>query len=230
LAIAAGYAHTVALKTNGSVLAWGAGKTSTGSYPEYGQSIVPADLSGVTAIAAGHFHTVALKSDGSVVEWGNNLSGQTKVPVGLPPAFAIAAGAYSTVALVRDPPPLLTLARNADQTVSLSWTGLGALEQTESLTAPNWQPAPNQANPQTLSTTGAMKFFRVKTEQPKHELKFSSWNREIREPRETRKRIRPTGERALRFNFFSFRVFGVFRGGCRIQDEKNHLPTRNDCG
>jgi len=60
--------------------------------------------------------------------------------------------------------PLLTLLRNADQTVSLSWSGLGLLEETESLTTPNWQPAPNQANPQTLSTTNLMKFFRVKVD------------------------------------------------------------------
>jgi len=68
------------------------------------------------------------------------------------------------MALVRDPPPLLTIFRNADQTLSLSWRGQSALEQTESLTAPNWQPAPSQANPQTISTTSGMKFFRVKAD------------------------------------------------------------------
>jgi len=44
----------------------------------------------------------------------------------------------------------------------VSWTGVGTLEQTESLTASNWQPAPNQDNPQILSTTNLMQFFRVK--------------------------------------------------------------------
>jgi hypothetical protein len=61
-----------------------------------------------------------------------------------------------------DEPLSLTLFRNADQTVSLSWTGAGQLEQTENLIAPNWQPAPIQENPQSISTTGAMRFFRVK--------------------------------------------------------------------
>ena len=73
-------------------------------------------------------------------------------------------GRWFTVALVRDPPPSLTVLRNADQTVSLSWRGAGALEQTEGLIAPNWQTAPSQANPQSLSATAAMKLFRVKTE------------------------------------------------------------------
>jgi N-acetylneuraminic acid mutarotase len=58
--------------------------------------------------------------------------------------------------------PFLTLLGNADQTVSLSWSRAGTLEQTASLTAPNWQPAPNQDNPQTISATEPMKFFRVK--------------------------------------------------------------------
>src|SRR5688572_28906581 len=112
MAIAAGGRHTVALKTNGSVVAWG--------YNSYGQTTVPvAAQSGVVAIAAGVNHTVALKSDGSVLSWGD--SAQTTVPVGLPPAIAIAAGGNFTVALVREPPPLLTLLRNADQTLSLSW-------------------------------------------------------------------------------------------------------------
>jgi len=157
VAIAAGDIHNVALKTNGAVVAWGDNAR--------GQTTVPAAArSGVVSIAAGQEHTVALKTNGTVVAWGRNAENQTTVPVGLPPAFAIAAGFYETLALVRDPPPSLTLLRNADQTLSLSWRGAGALEQTASLTAPNWQPALSQANPQTLSITGAAKFYRVNAE------------------------------------------------------------------
>ena len=98
-AIGAGGGHTVALKSDGTVVAWGAGKTSTGPFPEYGQSIVPAGLSGVTAIAAGDGRTVALKSDGTVVAWGRNDYGQTTIPAGLSGVTAIAAGQFHTVAL-----------------------------------------------------------------------------------------------------------------------------------
>jgi formylglycine-generating enzyme required for sulfatase activity len=102
---------------------------------------------------------------GSVVQWGWN---QSEVPVGLPPALAIAAGgsggASFTVALVRAPAPLLMLLRNVDHTVSLSWTGAGTLEQTESLTPPDWQPAPTQDNPQTNNVTSPMMFYRVRAE------------------------------------------------------------------
>ena len=53
MGIAAGGAHTVVLKTNGSVVAWG------NNY--YGQTTVPvAAQSNVVAVAAGDFHAVAI--------------------------------------------------------------------------------------------------------------------------------------------------------------------------
>ena len=59
--IAAGYGYMVALKSNGSVVAWGDNT--------YGKCDVPSNLSGVVQIAAGS-HTVALKADGTIVAWG----------------------------------------------------------------------------------------------------------------------------------------------------------------
>ena len=93
-AIAAGRMHTVALKSDGTVVAWG----ENGA----GQTAVPAGLSGVTAIAGGDQHTVALKQDGTVVAWGDNSGGQTNIPAGLSGVATIAAGGYHTVALKRD--------------------------------------------------------------------------------------------------------------------------------
>ena len=84
------------------------------------------------------------------------------MPVGLPPALAIAGSYGEPFAIFREPAPVLTLLRNADQTASLSWSGAGVLEQTESLTPPDRRPAPTQDNPQTLRTMDPIKFFRVK--------------------------------------------------------------------
>jgi alpha-tubulin suppressor-like RCC1 family protein len=98
VAIAAGGHHTVALKNDGTVVAWGRN--------EYGQTTVPAGLSGVVAIAAGSLHTVALKNDGTVVAWGYNFYGQTTVPSGLSGVVAIAAGFYHAVALIALPPSI----------------------------------------------------------------------------------------------------------------------------
>jgi alpha-tubulin suppressor-like RCC1 family protein len=59
-AIATGWAHTVALKNDGTLVAWGAGGAAQSGDPNYGQSTVPPGLNGVTAIAAGAYHTLAL--------------------------------------------------------------------------------------------------------------------------------------------------------------------------
>src|SRR5260221_3659681 len=51
--MAAGFYHSRALKSDGTVAGWGNNV--------YGQVNIPADLSGVTAIAAGVYHSLALK-------------------------------------------------------------------------------------------------------------------------------------------------------------------------
>jgi alpha-tubulin suppressor-like RCC1 family protein len=116
-AIAAGGYHTVALKNDGTVVAWGDNSNGqvTGTRPTdepYSAIANPVTLggqvlSGVTAIAAGGDnyggHTVALKNDGSVVAWGDNFYGQTTVPVAAQSGVtAIAAGGYHTMALKND--------------------------------------------------------------------------------------------------------------------------------
>jgi hypothetical protein len=99
-----------------------------------------------------------------VVSWGDKETAQTIKPAGLQTVLAVAAGWNTTFAIVRDPAPALNIFRNADQTISLSWTGLGALEETSRLTTSNWQPAQSQVNPESISITDAMKFFRVKVD------------------------------------------------------------------
>jgi alpha-tubulin suppressor-like RCC1 family protein len=82
IAISAGGTHTLALKSNGAVLAWGNnanGQLGDGSITP---RITPVQVtglgpgSGVVAIAAGNTHSLALKSDGTVLAWGNNANGQ----------------------------------------------------------------------------------------------------------------------------------------------------------
>ncbi|MCX6874714.1 MAG: cadherin-like beta sandwich domain-containing protein [Verrucomicrobia bacterium] len=91
---------TVIASSPDAVVAWGAGKTNTGVDPEFGQSVVPAGLAGVTkSVAAGAYHSVALKTDGTVAAWGNNSYGQTNLPSGLSGVTAIAAGGLHTLAL-----------------------------------------------------------------------------------------------------------------------------------
>jgi Regulator of chromosome condensation (RCC1) repeat/F5/8 type C domain len=93
-AIAAGGAHSLALKSDRTVVGWGQNN--------FGQTTIPAGLSDVIAIVAGGSHSLALKSDGTVVAWGNNNYGQRTVPVGLNGVVAIAAGSSHSLALKSD--------------------------------------------------------------------------------------------------------------------------------
>ncbi|MCC7482948.1 MAG: hypothetical protein IT541_15630 [Hyphomicrobiales bacterium] len=83
--------HTLALKRDGTVVAWGDN--------ESGQVGVPAGLRDVVAIAAGASHSLALKMDGTVVAWGDNSQGQSTVPPTIGRTTAIAAGGGCSLAL-----------------------------------------------------------------------------------------------------------------------------------
>ena len=82
--VASGQYHTVILKQDGTVWAWGYntycqlgdGTTDPHYYPVQVMDADGQPLSGVTAISAGWRHTVALKQDGSVWAWGSNSMGQ----------------------------------------------------------------------------------------------------------------------------------------------------------
>jgi alpha-tubulin suppressor-like RCC1 family protein len=85
-ALAAGDYHSLALKSDGTVRAWGDSTYGELGYNSLNRSSIPvqvvdpSDSSGylthVSAIAAGDYHSLALKSDGTVRAWGYNNFGQ----------------------------------------------------------------------------------------------------------------------------------------------------------
>jgi alpha-tubulin suppressor-like RCC1 family protein len=91
----AGYGHSLALNTEGTVVAWGSGNA-------YGEEDPPDGLTAVIAIAAGAYHSMALKEDRTVEAWGINTHGQTDVPDGLTDVVAIAAYYRHSLALKSD--------------------------------------------------------------------------------------------------------------------------------
>jgi alpha-tubulin suppressor-like RCC1 family protein len=116
--VAAGHVHSLALKADGTVLAWGndAGG-QLGDNATIEDKAAPVVVSGanqIIAIAAGYYYSLALKSDGTMLAWGNNSRGQlgdsaikadkpTPVAVsGASDIVAIAAGAEHSLALKAD--------------------------------------------------------------------------------------------------------------------------------
>ena len=115
-ALAAGGDHSLALKSDGTVLGWGdngSGQLGDGTTTNRLTPIQIQSLTGIIAIAAGTSHSLALKSDGTVFAWGDNESGQlgdgattrrlTPIQVqSLTGIIAIAAGTSYSLALKSD--------------------------------------------------------------------------------------------------------------------------------
>jgi alpha-tubulin suppressor-like RCC1 family protein len=78
-AIASGGGHQLALKADGTVVAWGRnndGQLGNGTTLDSSTPVQVSNLEGVKAIAAGSTHSLALKTDGTVWGWGWNFSGE----------------------------------------------------------------------------------------------------------------------------------------------------------
>lgn len=115
LALARGFGHGLALRPDGTPLAWGNnaygqlgdGKAVTRLWPEQ-----VALLSGVVTAAAGQMHSVAVKGDGTLWEWGRNDRGAlassvppTSTPTivtGISNVVGVAEGIYHSYAVRND--------------------------------------------------------------------------------------------------------------------------------
>jgi len=105
--VTGGWYHSLALRSDGSVVAWGVSGRFN-SY-NYGQTTVPA-ITNAIAIAAGALHSLVLQADGTVVAWGAGSTnsgfgynyGQAIVPAGLSDVVGIAAGAFHSIAVKSD--------------------------------------------------------------------------------------------------------------------------------
>lgn len=88
VSVSSGNGFTLALKNDGTVVAWGDDST--------GQVTGAAGLANITAISAGsgtgQGFGLALQSNGTVVAWGDNSTGQTNIPAGLIDVTSISAG------------------------------------------------------------------------------------------------------------------------------------------
>jgi hypothetical protein len=121
--IGGGEDHTVALRENGTVMAWGAngaGQLGNGTIASSSKPVSVPGISDVVAVDAGSRHSLALLANGTVMTWGDNEFGQlgvggtsgpdtcesepcSRVPVpvpGLSGVVAISAGGFFNLALL----------------------------------------------------------------------------------------------------------------------------------
>lgn len=83
VALATGNRHSLALRHNGTLLAWGentdsqlGNPTANGPFPVTVVDDAARPVTGIVAISAGAFHSLALRTDGTVLSWGLNIDGQ----------------------------------------------------------------------------------------------------------------------------------------------------------
>ncbi|MCW5980834.1 MAG: choice-of-anchor D domain-containing protein [Bryobacteraceae bacterium] len=116
IAVAAGGEHSLALKSDGTVWAWGAnryGQLGNGSHADANMPVRVSNLTGVVEVTAGGAHSLARKGDGTVWAWGSSGEGQlgngantdSSLPVAvssLNGVVAIAAGGAHSLAIKSD--------------------------------------------------------------------------------------------------------------------------------
>jgi hypothetical protein len=86
-AVAAGFYHGLAIRSDGTLSGWGRN--------DYSQIDIPAGT--FTAVAGGYYHSLAIRSDGTLVGWGDNSQGKIDVPEGT--FTAVAAGQYHSLGI-----------------------------------------------------------------------------------------------------------------------------------
>ncbi|RZL77806.1 MAG: hypothetical protein EOP32_24030 [Rhodococcus sp. (in: high G+C Gram-positive bacteria)] len=144
-ALAAGFGHSLALKNDGSVWAWGFnkfGQLGDGTTVDRPQPVPTLLTSGAVAIASNGNHSLALKNDGGVWAWGYNQFGEvgdgtefndrpTPVRVErLDSVVGIAAGGYHSVA-VKDDGSVWTWGYNLDGQLGNGTSGYRELTPVE---------------------------------------------------------------------------------------------------
>ncbi|MBN8248812.1 MAG: hypothetical protein J0L84_15405 [Verrucomicrobia bacterium] len=172
VALAAGAWHVVALRADGTVVAW------VGE--EAADVAVPSGLSGVVAITAGDHHTLALRGDGTLVGWGRvatpgkdpgTILWQTyRVPSELRDVSSISAGGVWSSAVLGGAAPPRMDCENVRGVLSAVWhagASPAVLESAEHLDASRWTVLPDASIREgrwrrtPIPATHAQRFFRL---------------------------------------------------------------------
>lgn len=107
-------AHALAVRHDGSVIAWGRN--------DFGQCDIPSNLNGVVQVRAGFSHSVALLNDGTIRCWGQNEFKQCDISASESDRFiSIHASHLWSAAMRLDGTVHLWGAFNSDWFLPMSW-------------------------------------------------------------------------------------------------------------
>lgn len=147
---AAGFQHSLALKNDGSLWAWGAnhlGQLGIGGNSATNRPTQVGNDSDWVSVAAGDEHSVGVRSDGSLWSWGNNSSGQLgtgtttsanqPVQVGTRRDWIMASAGRSHTMAIRRDGTLWAWGRNDFGQLG-NGTQFGALDPVQVGTSTNW--------------------------------------------------------------------------------------------
>jgi len=116
ISISAGYKHSLTVKGDGTVWAWGSnnyGQLGNNSLDDSATPVQVVNLTGAAMVSGGYLHSLALKNDGTVWAWGDNFYYQlgrncgqySLIPVqtvNLTNVISISAGEDHSLALRQD--------------------------------------------------------------------------------------------------------------------------------
>ncbi len=127
----AGAYYSLALKSDGTVFAWGYNQDGHLGDGTFVDRLMPAQVLGLSNItdisAAGGYHSLALKSDGTVFAWGCNTNGQLGDGTKTDRTTPVQVQGLSNIVAV-SPGYLHSLALKSDGTVwAWGWNNYGAI-------------------------------------------------------------------------------------------------------
>lgn len=94
LASGASALHTLGIRPDGTVAAWG--------WDVGGQVSQVPTINNATAVSAGHLHSLALRADGTIAAWGLDGNGRLSGATSVNNAVAVSAGGFHSMALLSD--------------------------------------------------------------------------------------------------------------------------------
>lgn len=147
---------TIRADTNPRIAEWDTDK-GFGAVNVFGGFAVPAPGIYPLRLVAGHMGGTGGAVARANLEWFSVKTDETKILVN----DTSNPDSLRTFRARSNPRPIMNAPTLSSGNVTISWTGVGTLEEATAITGP-WSDSANQNNPQVVPATGPRKFFRIR--------------------------------------------------------------------